>query len=257
MTTTKFKHAIVRKPCKAMTQGITTVDLGLPDFQKALEQHMEYIKALEDCGLEVKVLEAIESFPDSTFIEDVALCTPKCGIITHPGADSRKGESKGISEILRQYYENIDSILSPGTLEAGDVMMVDSHYYIGISERTNEQGAEQLIRILEKYDLTGSKIPLQEVLHLKTGVSYLENNNLLVCGEFNHHTVFDGYNKITIDPDEAYAANSLWLNGTVLVPDGFPEAAKKIKAAGYPIIQVQVSEFQKLDGGLSCLSLRF
>ena len=257
MTTTEFKQAIARKPCREMAQGLTSSSLGSPDYFRAVEQHSGYIKILEECGLKVRILEADNRYPDSTFIEDVALCTPKCAIITNPGALSRRRETDGMDKILRDYYDIIERIFSPGTLEAGDVMMVGKHYYIGISERTNTQGADQLIRILEKHDMTGSKVLLKDVLHLKTGLSYLENNNLLISGEFVNNSEFSNFNKIVIDLSEAYAVNSLWINGNVIVPEGFPQTAEKIKQAGYPVIYAEVSEFQKLDGGLSCLSLRF
>jgi len=253
----KFEHAIVRRPCANMVEGITTAGLGKPDYKLALTQHDNYIKALESCGLKVKVLDADDNFPDSTFIEDAALCTPHCAIITSPGAASRKGEIAGMRNILSEFYNSIEEIKSPGTLEAGDVMMVGEHYYIGISARTNKEGAQQLIDILNKYGMTGESVPLSEMLHLKTGLSYIENNNLLIFGEFLRDTAFNKFNKIIIDETESYSANSVWVNGNVLVPAGYPATKTRIENAGYKVIEVDVSEFRKLDGGLSCLSLRF
>jgi len=159
--------------------------------------------------------------------------------------------------VLQSYYKHIESIEAPGTLDAGDVMMVGKHFYIGISERTNAPGADQLIGILERYGLSGSKVPLYEMLHLKSGLSYLEQNTLLISGEFINHSAFADFQKIEVDPEEGYAANSLWVNSTVLVPEGFPKTRKKIEQAGYRTKVLDVSEFRKLDGGLSCLSLRF
>jgi len=132
-----FKNAVVRKPCPEMVNGITKADLGKPDYKKALEQHNKYVSILEACGLSVKVLDADNSFPDSTFIEDVTLCTSRCAVITNPGALSRKDEITGMREILAEFYNGIEEITSPGTLDAGDVMMAGNHFYIGISERTN------------------------------------------------------------------------------------------------------------------------
>lgn len=252
-----FKNAIVRRPAKSMIKGLTTAGLGLPDYKKALVQHSNYIAALKKCGVEVIVLEADDQFPDSCFVEDVALLTEKCAIITNPGAESRKGEIAGIREVLRQFYSNIEEIQSPGTVEAGDIMMVGAHFYIGLSERTNKLGAQQMIRILELYGFNGSLVPLEKVLHLKTGLAYLENNNLVACGEFVSKKEFQKYNILEIDADESYAANCIWVNDWVLIPAGFPKAKKTIENAGYKTIEVDVSEFQKLDGGLSCLSLRF
>jgi dimethylargininase len=252
-----FNKAIVRAPARSMTLGLTSARLGIPDYNLALKQHDQYIKALKRCGIEVICLEADENFPDSTFVEDVALLTKHCAIITNPGAPSRRGEIQEMGDLLKNYYSNIYQVSDPGTVEAGDIMMAGDHFYIGLSERTNKEGAMQVIAILEKHDMTGSIIPLSEVLHLKTGLAYLENNNLLACGEFLDKPEFNEYNILEIEEDESYAANCIWVNNTVLIPSGYPKARSVIQEAGYEIIEVDVSEFRKLDGGLSCLSLRF
>lgn len=252
-----FTRAIVRTPGASLISGITSADLGKPDYELALTQHANYVITLENCGLEVITLEPEEAFPDATFIEDVALLTPACAVITRPGAPSRREEINGVGQVLSEFYSHIEAIIAPGTLEAGDVMMTGSHFFIGLSERTNEAGAAQLIQILEKYGMTGSTVRLEKMLHLKTGVSYLENNNLVATGEFLDHTAFQKFNILPVKEDEAYAANCIWVNDKVIVPEGFPETQKMIELAGYDTLAVEVSEFRKLDGGLSCLSLRF
>jgi len=252
-----FKNAIVRLPAPTSINGLTSAKLGKPDYKNAYKQHSDYIDILKNLGLNVEVLPANNQYPDSTFIEDVALCTEKCAVITSPGAVSRRGETEGMNIVLSKYFEYIESIALPGTIEAGDIMMAGNHFYIGISGRTNNNGADQMIKILNKYGMTGSKIPLKDMLHLKSGVSYLENNTILVCGEFADNEAFKKYNRIAIDSNEAYAANSLWINGKVIVPQGYPATREKIEMAGYETITLDVSEFRKLDGGLSCLSLRF
>lgn len=252
-----FKKAIVRKPCKNLVKGLTRANLGKPDYPLALLQHQNYVEALTECGLVVTVLEADENYPDSTFVEDTAVLTPRCAVITNPGAPSRKGEIIEMSWVLKNYFSNIEHIKAPGTLEAGDVMKVASHFYIGLSERTNEDGANQLISILNRYGFTGSTVNVGDALHLKSGISYLENNNLLSVSGFLNKEEFQKLNLIPVDSNESYAANSLWINGKVLVPCGFPKIKDKIKKSGYIIMEVDVSEFRKLDGGLSCLSLRF
>jgi len=240
-----------------MVDGISNAGLGKPDYQNALVQHADYVEALKECGLQVTLLPPDEEFPDSTFVEDAALMTPHCAILTNPGAASRRLETRSMLITLREFYENVEKIEPPGTCEAGDIMMVGEHFYIGLSERTNQDGADQMIAILERYGMTGSVVELTEVLHLKTGLGYLENNNLLACGEFLTRPEFQQFNILQVDPDEAYAANSVWINGTVLTPGGFPKTTALIASAGYDVREVDVSEFQKLDGGLSCLSLRF
>jgi len=253
----RFTKAIVRKPCKQMTEGLSTADLGLPDHGLAMQQHKKYIDTLRQCGLEVEVLPADENFPDSTFVEDTALLTPNAVILTNPGAKSREGEVKSMHDVIKKYYDSTAFIDPPGTLEAGDVMMAGDHYFIGLSERTNQDGAEQLIRILENHGMSGSIVEVSEMLHLKSGISYLENNNMLAVNMLRDHLAFKHYKIIHVPDEEAYAANSVWINGSVLVPQGYPETLKNISEAGYDTIILDMSEFRKLDGGLSCLSLRF
>ena len=252
-----FRRAIVRTPGKSMVNGLTTAKSGLPDYELALVQHAEYLNALNECGLDVLVLEADEQHPDSTFVEDVALLTRECAIMMNPGALSRKGETAEIKKVLKDYYTHIEEVWDPGTVEAGDIMMVGSHFYIGLSERTNDKGAQQVIEFLKKYGMSGSVVKLDNVLHLKTGLAYLEQNNLVACGEFLSNPAFQHYNILKIDDDESYAANCIWLNDKVLIPKGFPKSRETLENAGYSIKEVDVSEFRKLDGGLSCLSLRF
>jgi dimethylargininase len=252
-----FTKAIVRQPCKNLVHGITSASLGAPDYQKALIQHQQYADVLTRCGLEVTILDADEHFPDSVFVEDTALLTPKCAIITNPGATSRNAETIEMEKVIKHFHNHIEHIKEPGTLDAGDVMMVGTHFYIGLSQRTNHHGASQLINILNKYGHSGSTISLKSVLHLKTGVSYIENNTLLACGEFLSESDFKQYKIIEVPKEESYAANSLWVNDWVLVPKGYPKTHEQIGNAGYKTIVVDVSEFRKLDGGLSCLSLRF
>lgn len=252
-----FKHAIVRSPSRSLVEGISTSGLGRPVYDKALEQHFAYIRALQACGVEITILPAAEAFPDSVFVEDAALCTPACAVVTRPGADSRRGEAALMAPVLRRFYRHVEAIEAPGTLDAGDVMMVGAHYYIGASARTNAAGAQQLIAILERHGMRGSVVPLTHVLHLKTGLAYLEEGNLVVAGEFVSRPEFQQYRCIEIAPDEAYAANCIWVNGSVILPAGYPHARAAIAARGYPVIEVDTSEFRKLDGGVSCLSLRF
>ena len=252
-----FTDAIVRTPCKNIINGITTSNEGEPDYIKAINQHKLYINALKSCGLEVTVLPEKENYPDSTFVEDTALLTPTCAIITQPGAPSRQKETKSMKSVIIDFYDTVKVIKSPGTVDAGDILMVDDHYYIGLSKRTNSAGANQIIEILEKHNLNGSTVPVQDMIHLKSGVAYLENNNLVVTGEFISKPEFKNFNLIKIDDDESYAANCVWVNNYVLVAKGYPKTKKAIEQAGYETIELDVSEFRKLDGGLSCLSLRF
>ena len=253
-----FTNAIVRTPGRSIVEGLSdSKTLGLPNYEQAIIQHQSYIDVLTKCGLDVLVLEPCEEYPDSTFVEDVALITPNCVIITRPGAPSRRSEVHEIEFVLKQKFNNIEAIETPGTIEGGDIMMVGDHYYIGLSERTNIEGAKQMIQILTKYGMSGSTISLKNVLHLKTGLSYLEENNLVVCGEFINDSSLGRFNLIEIPKKESYAANCIWVNESVIIPLGYPTTKQRIMNAGYSVIETDVTEFQKLDGGLSCLSLRY
>ena len=255
-----FKNVIVRIPGKSLLDGITSApELGKPIYEKALVQHENYIKALERCGVNITILEAMEEFPDSCFVEDTAVLTRNCAIISNPGAQTRKEESKYMVDTIKKFYpeDKIEYIKDPGTMEGGDVMMVGDHFYIGLSARTNQEGANQLISALVKHGHTGSVVPLKEALHLKTGLAYLENNNLLVAGEFVTSEIFKSFNRIEILPEESYGANCIWVNGKVIVAQGYPKTEKAIRDLGYEVLVVDTSEYKKIDGGLSCLSFRF
>lgn len=255
-----FKHTIVRRPAKSMVEGITSApELGKPDHANALRQHDAYIEALKACGVDVLVLDALEDFPDSCFVEDAAVCTRACAIISNPGAASRNKEKDYIVDAVKKFYteDQIEYIQAPGTLDGGDVMMVGDHFYVGLSERTNQEGIDQFTKALSKYGMTCEAVEMKEMLHLKTGLAYLENNNLIVGGEFISSPVFEKFNRLEVSEDEAYSCNCIWINDNVIVPAGYPKTQAKVEAMGYKVIVVDTSEFRKLDGGLSCLSLRF
>jgi dimethylargininase len=249
-----FTKAIVRQPGKNFADGITTSNLGKPIFEKALDQHNFYCETLAKCGVEVFVLEADERFPDGCFVEDTAVVTKEVAIITHPGDPARLGEEQKISEILAQ-HKAIQTIKAPGNLDGGDIMRVENHFYIGITKRTDEKGASQLSDFLSKYGYTSSLIPVKNLLHLKTGVAYLGNGNFIAVDEL--HKKIESSKVILLDNDELYSANCLRINDYLLIPKGFPKSKKQIETLGYSIIEVEMSEFRKMDGGLTCLSLLF
>lgn len=247
-------RAITRRPGKNFADGITTSGLGKPDFKTALVQHAAYCDALTRCGLDVKALDADEKYPDGCFVEDTAVVTEQMAVITKPGNTARLGEEIRIAEILSA-YKKIESIQLPGTLDGGDIMRVNNHFYIGMSRRTNPEGARQLAEILAGYGYTSSEIPVGPVLHLKTGITYLGGNCFIAISEFAGH--FRSSDVILLDPDENYSANCLPVNDYLLIPKGFPKSKKKIFERYYRIIELDMSEFRKMDGGLTCLSLIF
>src|ERR1700758_2321636 len=140
----QIKHAIVRPPSATFARGLTSADLGAPDIARARAQHATYCDALEQCGVELIRLPADEAFPDSTFVEDTAVLTPECAVVTRPGAPSRGGETAAIEAVLLGWFSTCHRIEEPGTLEGGDVCRAGDHFFIGVSERTNADGAHQL-----------------------------------------------------------------------------------------------------------------
>lgn len=251
-----IKNVIVRKLSKNFAEGITTADIGKPDYKKAMIQHVAYIEAFKKCGCNVVVLEADDRYPDSTFVEDVAIVTEKCAIITKPGAESRKGEEKEIIEALKKFYVNIEYLTGEACLDGGDILRVENHFYIGQSKRTNAEGARQLTEILSKYGYTASTADVKHILHLKTGVVYLENNILVATGEFKENELFKNFKMIKVDDNESYSTNCILVNGYLIIPTGFIKSKKELADAEFKIIEVDMTEFEKMDGGLTCLSLR-
>ncbi|MDY6801260.1 MAG: arginine deiminase-related protein [Bacteroidota bacterium] len=251
-----FTKAIVKRPAKTFAHGITTSNLGKPDYTLALKQHDAYCEALIKCGLKLTTLEADPDFPDSCFVEDTAVVTNDFGVITRPGDKTRLGETTAIEKALKPFL-NLHYIEEPGTLDGGDIMQAENKFYIGLSGRTNLAGAKQLSTILEEYNFDLYTIPVCNMLHFKTGVNYLGDNNIILHQSFCSADDLASYNQIIIDTKEEYAANSLRINDYVLVPAGFPKTKAAIENLGYKTIELELSEFQKMDGGLSCLSLRF
>ncbi len=251
-----FTHAITRKPGENFAQGLTSANLGPPSYALILEQHAAYLERLRSLGLEVVVLDPEPDYPDGYFVEDAAIVTPRLAVITRPGAASRRGEEITIQPVLARYLPTVQ-IQAPGTVDGGDVLMVGSHFFVGLSERTNPEGAAQLGRSLEEHGYTWVALPVGAGLHLKSSVNSLGGDTLLITPELADYDEFADYDRIILDADEAYAANTLWVNDTLLTPKGFPKTRRKLEATGLEVIELDVSEVRKMDGGLTCMSLRF
>lgn len=269
-----FTRAIVRPPASNFAEGLTTADLGAPDYQRALRQHETYCAALERCGLTLTKLKPDPHYPDSTFVEDVAILfgaqrdAPKSeearplpqAVLTRPGAPSRAGEVASIRKVLVESFPSHSEIHSPGTLDGGDVCEAGNHFFIGISERTNEAGAQQLAELVARFSYTSSFIDIRDlksILHLKSGIAFLGDNRLAIIDALANRPESRGYDLVRVDSDEEYAANCVRINDRVLVAAGYPMLEAKLQALGYQTIALDMTEFQRMDGGLSCLSLRF
>ncbi len=255
-----FKRAIVRPPAANFADGLSTAGLGAPDFALALEQHARYCEALEHCGLALTRLEPDPRYPDSTFVEDAAVLTAHCAILTRPGAPSREGEVAAIRDVVHRFYSRVHTITAPGTLDGGDICEAGAHFFLGVSERTNAEGARQLAGFLAGEGFTSTVVDIHGVpgiLHLKSGLTYLGDRCLVVIDALAGHPAFKGYDLVRVDPAEIYAANAVRVNDYVLLAAGHPKLAASLRRLSYTVLPLEMSEYQKMDGGLSCLSLRF
>lgn len=257
---TGFSRAITRAPGANFAFGLTTAGLGAPDLDLALAQHAAYCDALRRCGLAVTELPADGEFPDDTFVEDTAVIAERVAVVTRPGAPSRLGEVRAIRECLLGLRADSGEIRAPGTLDGGDVCQVGAHFLVGVSARTNPEGARQFCEIVRGAGYTASTVDIRghrTLLHLKSGIAYLGDGRLLTAPGLPSIGRAADYERIEVPADEAYAANAVRINDRVLIAEGFPRTAAMLEARGYAVLRVAASEFRKLDGGLSCLSLRF
>ena len=257
-----FKHAIVRTPARNFADGVTSVDLGAPEMDLVLAQHREYCEALQKCGLTVTTLEADERYPDSTFVEDAAILTERGAVVTRPGAASRAGEATAIRPVIEKFLapSQIVEIEAPGTVDGGDICETGEHFFIGVSHRTNEDGARQLAQHLSKWGYTSAFVDIRSmtsILHLKSGIAYIGENTLVLMEEMAGNPLFAAFTRICVGAGEAYGANCVRVNDRVLVASGFPGVTTALASCGFQLMELEMSEFRKMDGGLSCLSLRF
>jgi dimethylargininase len=257
---TRFTRALLRAPGENFAAGITSSSEGPPVLGRALEQHRRYAAALESCGLRTTILPADPRYPDGTFVEDTAIVTPKGAIVTRPGAAARTGETEVIASALTQHFGKVARIAAPGTLDGGDVCETDREVLIGITARTSEDGARQLAALLGDLGYATTLVDVRGIaglLHLKTGISYLGDGRLAIADGLPRLPAFAAYEVVVVEESESYAANCIRVNDRVLVAAGYPRFADALARLGYDPLPLEMSEFRKMDGGLSCLSLRF
>lgn len=255
-----FRHAITRLPGATFAEGLTRVDLGRASPALALAQHAAYCEALRACGLAVTVLPADDAHPDGTFVEDTAICVPGGAILTIPGAPERQGEVPPVAAALRAHFDTLATIAGDGRVDGGDVCEAGTHVFIGLSHRTNAEGATQLTAWLATQGFTSSTVDIRgidSILHLKSGMAALAGDRLVLIDDLAGHPAFSGWEGIGVDADESYGANAVQVNDRVLLASGHPKLAARLRGLGYDVVELDMSEFAKLDGGLSCLSLRF
>lgn len=247
----------MREPAASCVRGLRAVDRGPPDLARFRAQHAAYVDALRRAGVHVTVLPPDEAWPDSVFVEDPALCLPEGAILLRPGADARAGEPAALEPALRARFQRFVR-LEVGSVEGGDVLVTDREVLIGLSDRTSRAGAEALASILRAW---GRVVRVVEtpagVLHFKSDCAALGGDRILATAGLAATGVFGGYDVEVACEDEPGAANCIRVNETLLVPAGRPRTAARLARGGHRIEILDIGEAEKLDAGLSCMSLRF
>jgi len=253
----KFTHALVRPPSANFADGVTEANLGAPDFELAINQHAAYCAALQECGLELLVLPSEPMFPDACFVEDTAVIIGESVVINRLGHPTRQGEESTVRQALTD-TKSILHIKEPGSVDGGDIMRVGDHFFIGLSQRTNKAGADQLAAHIEAAGKTYTMVPVENFIHLKTFMSAIDKNTIIGMRNCVPSLVEQAVENALLVPDEEHwAANCVSANGFVIVPADCPEAERQLHKVGKEVIVVNVSEFQKMDGRLTCLSILF
>jgi dimethylargininase len=227
----------------------TPIDLSL-----ARLQHQAYVKILKELGCHVIDLPAEPDLPDSVFVEDTAMILPEVAVVTRPGADSRKPEIESIIPVLAPLIRLVH-IQAPATVDGGDVLVLGKKIFIGESTRSNQAAIDQLNELLCEYGYSVAGMVLHDCLHLKSAVTRVDEQTLLINPNWVDPSQFPGFNRIEVDPSEPHAANCLPVNGSIIFPTAFPKTRLKLEERGYKVIPVDVSELAKAEGAVTCCSL--
>ncbi len=252
----RLEHVIVRNPAKNMAEGVVST-VGIPDGERALIQHMALVDALNRCGVTVTTLAADKTFPDGSFVRDTAVIAGRLAVIgnfydDHP----RQGEQQMAASALAGTHF-LKFITAPGRLDARDVACIDGRFYVGISEDTNHEGAAQLGFFLKEfgYDINVVELNTDQDIKLAQAVCDLGNGKILISDAIARHFAFVEFDKIIVPEEEESAASAVLVNGTLLIPAGYPQTREKLQTINMPVIELTISEFEKMGGGLSALMI--
>ncbi|MES0862659.1 arginine deiminase family protein [Ruegeria sp. SCPT10] len=255
--TFEFSRAITRRPAPTIAGGLRAEDIGNPDFDGMIAAHKAYVAALKSTGAEVIELDSLDAFPDAQFVEDTALCLPQGAILMRPGAPSRMGEVDQMAPTLRNCYETVLEIKGPGHVEGGDILVTGREILVGRSERTDAEGVAELEKIASNWGHELREVFTPEgVLHFKTDCSLMDAETILSTRRLDASGCFEGYRVLHVADGEEASANAIRFNNLVLMAAGFPRTAEMLDREGYQVVEIDNTDCAKLDGGMSCLSLR-
>jgi dimethylargininase len=233
---------------------LTHIERTPIDLNVARAQHLAYTDALRELGCEMIELPAEPDLPDSVFVEDTAFVLPEVAVITRPGADSRKPETESIIQALTPLIKLVH-VQNPATVDGGDVLVLGKKLYVGLSTRSNPEALRQLNEMLCEYGYSVMGVALQDCLHLKSAVTRVDDQTLLINKKWVDPGCFEGFELIDVDPSEPHAANCLPVNGSIIFPAAFPRTCARLEEKGYQVVAVDISELAKAEGAVTCCSL--
>jgi dimethylargininase len=251
-----FDNAIVRTPARSVVNGLSAAGQR-PDYDGVVREHEAYVRALRDTGVQVEVLPRLHDFPDSVFVEDAALVFHGAAIVLRPGAPSRAGEAAEMAPVLERRFQRVLH-LTEGFVDGGDVLTAPDTVFVGLSSRTNAEGAKALVALLRDVGLNGQAVATpKNVLHLKSDCALLDEETVLVTARLAASRVFKSFRQLIVPEGEEGAANALRINDGVFLSLGYPETADMLARANYRIVPLATREIARIDAGLSCMSLRW
>jgi dimethylargininase len=253
MSFSPSRYAVVRPVPDSYDRCVRT-SFEKIDVDVAKRQHSQYCRTLQRLGLKLVWAERDNNLPDSCFVEDTAVVFGDKAVICNMRVESRADEVIGVARVLKQ-FKTTHSILPPATIDGGDVLKVEGRVFVGISARTNVHAVDQLREILKDSNMSVVPVKIRKALHLKSACTYLGNGFVILSEGCFEPDVLEGLRKIVVPKEEEYAADCLAVNGTVVMAKGYAETRKLVEMEGFPVVELDVSEFQKGDGALTCLSI--
>lgn len=249
--------AITRKPSPLLESGERThIGRDAIDYSRALAQHDAYRAALRDLGAEVSRLDDADEFPDGVFVEDTALVLDEVAILMRPGAESRRGEVPGISRALEPYRQLV-RVEEPATIDGGDIVVAGKRILVGRSERTNADGIQALGRLADRFGYSVHGVKMRGCLHLKSGCTALPDGRLLINRSWINERDLQDFALVDVPEEEPWGGDVAFIGSTVIAAAAYPRTIENLEGHGYAVKPVEVSEFAKAEGGVTCMSLLF